>query len=46
MVSELEDNLKWEETKDGFLSVKSMYLALRSRPTESFPWLGVWKIGV
>ena len=46
MVNEMEDMLKWEETKNGIFSVKSMYLALRSRPVKSFPWLGVWKTGV
>ena len=46
VVNEMEDMLKWEETKNGIFSVKSMHLALRSRPVESFPWLGVWKTGV
>ena len=46
MVNKLEDKLKWEETKDGVFPVKSMYLALSSIPSESFPWLGLWKTGV
>ena len=46
VVNELEDKLKWEETTDGVFPVKSMYLALSSIPLESFPWLGLWKIGV
>ena len=41
----MEDMLKWEETTNDTL-VNSTYLALRSRPVESFPWLGVWKTGV
>ena len=41
VVNEMEDMLKCEETKNGIFSVKSMYLALRSRPVESFLWLGV-----
>ena len=41
VVNEMEDMLKCEETKNGIFSVKSMYLALRSRLVESFLWLGV-----
>ena len=46
VVNEMEDMLKWEETKTDVFLVKSLYLVLRSRPVESFPWLGVWKTGV
>ena len=37
VVSKVEDKLKWEETKDGVFSVKSMYLALSSIPYGVFP---------
>ena len=43
MVDEVEDKMKWKETKDGVFSVKSMYIALKLKSTESFRWTLKWK---
>lgn len=43
VVNELEDKLKWEKTKKSVYSVKSLYLTLRPRAIDPFPWTLVWK---
>ena len=43
MIDVMEDELIWEENRDGFFLVKSMYKALRPRCPKSFPWAMVWK---
>ena len=37
VVDVMEDELIWNETRDGVFSVKSLYKALRPRFPESFP---------